>query len=389
MNPDSALLSDGADRFQPARRRLSSPPPDLSGRRLPRDMSRPVKSDRYGYATGRIRAMENHLLDADRLNRLLDARSLEDVSRILQESGYPGGDPETSLRLELAALFTLQRQLLPEPRLLDVFLLFHDCHNLKVCLKYLAANWLSQPAPESGAPPGQLPESPPSLLYSAVEPLMLQPALVQPDLLFRAIRDRQPELVLPWLYQLALAAVAAWQSRYDLADLDILIDRTAYQLAIQSAAPLACPFLTDYLRLRIDLVNLEILLRSQPLRQDEAYLQQTLLSGGSLAIPLLLEWYALPRDQLAVRLTATPFASLAPVIVSYGQHLATVRFGRLADQLILRHLAKARQVLRGPEVPLAYLLNRSLEIRTVRMVLAGLRHGWSSARIRELVLVSP
>ena len=71
---------------------------------------------------------------------------------------------------------------------------------------------------------------------------MATPSLIEPEKLFRAIRDRQPDLVPDWLYQAAVAAASAMQARYNIAEIDQILDRVAFSEALQRAQKLGCPF---------------------------------------------------------------------------------------------------------------------------------------------------
>lgn len=361
-----------------------------------------VDIGRYGYATGRVRALEAHLMDSARLNRVFEARLPEDIGRVLQECGYPAGDPETSLVREQTAVYELMRRIIPDKAFVDALLLFHDCHNLKAILKSLVA-WWPRPdesfgSPETGmgseqqqsarpepiADKAGLPEPRQPVQFSTVESLMIQPSLIAPAVLFQAVRDRQLELLPAWLDQAALQAVQAYQASYDVAAIDLVLDQTAYCQAQQRAAQLGNAFFSQYLTLRIDLVNLAILLRARFLHQGERYLRQALLPGGTFLAETLLAWFPVSADQLAAALTPTRLGSLAPLVADFGHGGTTGRFSREADHLILRHLDRARRILRGPEIPLAYLIARLLEIKNVRIALTCLRNGLPPAQAREL-----
>ena len=100
-----------------------------------------IKDTDYLAISARIRGMENTLMSRDKMEQLLETQSDEEVSRILQEYGYPAfslADPE-----ELDEAFSnvrrniwkdLERSL-PDPRYLDVFRMKYDYHNVKAVLK--------------------------------------------------------------------------------------------------------------------------------------------------------------------------------------------------------------------------------------------------------------
>lgn len=56
-------------------------------------MANKIKDTDYLAISARVRAMETTLLTAERMERLLEARSDEEVSKLLQDCGYPSWTP--------------------------------------------------------------------------------------------------------------------------------------------------------------------------------------------------------------------------------------------------------------------------------------------------------
>ena len=52
-------------------------------------MAKRIKDTDYLVISARIRAMENTLMTRERMEQILDARSHEEVAKILQDCGYP------------------------------------------------------------------------------------------------------------------------------------------------------------------------------------------------------------------------------------------------------------------------------------------------------------
>ena len=103
-----------------------------------------IKDTDYLAISARIRAMETTLLTAERMERLLEARSGEEVSKLLQECGYPELDAARPEAMD-AALSQAREALLadlgdsaPDPRYIDIFKLKYDYHNAKTILKAAA-----------------------------------------------------------------------------------------------------------------------------------------------------------------------------------------------------------------------------------------------------------
>ncbi len=349
--------------------------------------TKPVSANRYLYASGRIRALEIQLLDSGRLNRLHEARTIDEINRILTESGYPAAsDPETRLSREIVAAYQLMQTLFVEPAYMEILLLFHDFHNLKVILKTLTPAWPHRPNADH-AVADDLPEAsgPYSLLGpSALDPLFRHPSLVDPHILFSAVRDRQAAAVPAWLYGAAVQAVRRYQQSYDVSDIDQYLDRTASGLALAKADQIGNLFFSQYLRLQSDLTNLGLLLRTRLLRSGTADLEHVLLPGGSLPVNRMLDLYGASTEQIKAAYASTPVAALAALADEYGQPGSAGRFSRLADNLVIGHIRQARGLWRGPEILLAYLIGREMEIKNIRIALTCLRNGLPSDQAREM-----
>lgn len=81
-----------------------------------------IKDTDYLAISARVRAMETTLLTEARMDRLLEARSDEEVSKLLQECGYPALDAARPEEMD-AALSQAREELLadlsdsaPEPQ---------------------------------------------------------------------------------------------------------------------------------------------------------------------------------------------------------------------------------------------------------------------------------
>ena len=98
----------------------------------------------YAYAVGRIQAIENRMLDQNKLDLLIGSRSAEEALRMLQDAGYAEGEDvsgyEVLLSRELARAYAILKELAPDREVIDVFLLKNDYHNLKVLIKQEFSN---------------------------------------------------------------------------------------------------------------------------------------------------------------------------------------------------------------------------------------------------------
>jgi len=350
-----------------------------------------VKIDRYNYASGRIRALEVQLMDAGQTNRLYEARTVEDIGRVMADCGYPSAaDPETALTREMVSVYQLMQNLFPDQDFVDALIQFHDFHNLKVILKSLIPAWprqtaaAVQPIPPAGAQEADLPESSSLASAAALESLFLKPALVDSNLLFQAVRDRRRDLVPAWIYDEAVQVSRRYLATYDVSEIDMGLDQAASRKAVEYAQRLQFPFFTQYLARRFDLINLGLLLRTRFLHSGTTTLRQQLLTGGTLPAGQIADLYDAPASQILAFLQDKPYAVLSQLVESFGAPGTAARFGLLADNLLIDLIRSARWALRGPDVLLAYLIAREMEIKNIRIALTCLRNGLPAAQAREL-----
>ena len=104
-------------------------------------MAKKIKDTDYLAISARVRAMENDLLTAERMEQLLAAHTDDEAVKLLQSFGYPELDlahpeamDEAIGAVRLATLEDLSGSL-PDAGYLDVFKIKYDYHNVKALLK--------------------------------------------------------------------------------------------------------------------------------------------------------------------------------------------------------------------------------------------------------------
>ena len=98
-------------------------------------MSRPKDTD-YLSVSARLRAMENRLIDREKTQRMLEAPTDEEARKVLTECGYADQIPlEEALRRRRAELYRELKKAVPDVRLVELFQIKYDYHNIKAILK--------------------------------------------------------------------------------------------------------------------------------------------------------------------------------------------------------------------------------------------------------------
>ena len=104
-------------------------------------MTKKYHDTEYLYLSACIHSWETRLLTPERREQLLSAPTDRDAARVLEEMGWPAFDPESEAALDQAVgrrreeLFARLGKDMPDARILDVFRLPTDYHNLKGLVK--------------------------------------------------------------------------------------------------------------------------------------------------------------------------------------------------------------------------------------------------------------
>ncbi len=348
----------------------------------------------YAFAGGRLAALWGKSPDAARTARLAEVKDVADLARLLAEAGYPPADDlETSLSEGMAADDRGLRELCREGDgdFLDLLLISNDAHNLKLFLKDLSVFW---PEPErkvseagfGASDPGQGPRTGTPLpavareaSFSRAATQVLRPSTVPPEKLFEALRDAAMAYIPLWLKTAASAAYEAYMRTGDPYRIDAEVDRAQAAEAQRRADLLECPWVTGLIQLKTDLVNLGVLLRVRAAALDRDVLDRTLLPGGSVPESDVLRLFDATEDAIADRFRAAGCgdalaAATAPEAENGGIG-ATSRYGKAADDCLMKYVRTVKSIPYGPEWLVAHRFAKETEARNFRIVMLLLRNG--------------
>jgi V/A-type H+-transporting ATPase subunit C len=111
----------------------------------------------HAYAVGRVRVLEQMLLNEQALERLIACENLDEVLRALAEAGW--GDAASKNEVDrladrhIADACKLVREITPEPVITDCFLIKYDVLNMKVLVKSRALGISDAALSENGTIP--------------------------------------------------------------------------------------------------------------------------------------------------------------------------------------------------------------------------------------------
>ena len=324
-------------------------------------MSRQKDTD-YLFISTRLRALEGKLLTRERMERMLEARSDDDAAKVLIECGYEGLEPlsssnlEQSLKQRREETFSELGELAPDSRIVDVFRLKYDYHNIKTIVKCAAT--------------GQDPQR-----------LLIDAGRIPAQELWEALRKDEPEDLPEALLDAAQQARDVLAATKDPQKSDFVLDRAYYGELTALAGETGSEFLQSYVHLLIDTANLRSAVRSLRMKKHSDFLSSVLVEGGTV-------------DRELIAATALSGGSLVSIFPEDLQDAAALgdeavkggaqtAFEKACDDAIGALLRKSRMVPFGDSVLISYVAAVENDITAARIILSGRLSGVATPSIRE------
>ena len=315
-------------------------------------MAKKIKDTDYLAISARIRGMENTLLTKERMEQILDARSHEEVNKILEQCGYSELDPlhpeamdEMLLDFRKSVFEDLTAGA-PDTRYIDIFKLEYDYHNAKSILKAQAV----------GVSPDRM-----LVELGCVPTKVLQEAITSgewndiPQELAAAVQEAQEVLNTTRDPQLS----------------DIVLDRRYYRHLLNVAEATESSFLEGYVQTQIDAANLRALVRTLRMGKNETFLAGVLVEGGQMATAGILKVSADHGAGLAELYASTTLAAAAAAGVEAMKGGPLIDFEKLCSDAVAEYLSGAQFVPFGEAPLVGYLAARATEFTNLRILLMG------------------
>jgi len=318
------------------------------------------KDTDFLYLSAMVRELENHLISAEQLDRMIRADSDQEAVRVLEECGYGQVDVTDAMALDRAFALKMAETLhelanrSPEEAIVDAFRIKYDYHNAKVLVKAEAADVDGDSLLSDG---GRVPrrvfeESYYEERFSADAPQILADATLAAHELLNDTGDAQAA--------------------------DILLDHAMYREYLALAEQMDDAFFTGYVRLMIDGVNLRTAVRAVRMGLGPDALLDVLIPGGDVPPVEVIR-----TSNFKNLYASTPLEPAAKLAREAMDGSALTAFEREADNAIRAYLGKAKFVAFGIAPVIAYMAALESEAMAVRIVMASRGAGLSPEAIRE------
>jgi len=321
------------------------------------------KDTDYLFISAYLRAKEPQLLTEEKAVRMLSS-SVQEAARTLEGCGYAdilSTGLDNALNARRAAVFSEVEALAPKDGVVALFRMRYDYHNAKTIVKAEAIG--TDPTPLlSGT--GRSEAQALKTAYETGE------AGSVPQAVLTAMQTARDALSRSADPQLA----------------DLILDRAYFAEYHAAAAQVGSSFLMGYAALQADSANLRAAVRARRMQKDAGFLEGVLVPGGSVDAAEICR--ALGQDEPFAPLFALTALAAAAQSGDESQTGSLTAFERLCDDTLTAYFAKARTVVFGEQVVIAYLCALETEIAAARMIVNGLQIGLPAdtirTRLREL-----
>lgn len=331
------------------------------------------RQEDYGYAVARIRAMERRFLDAQAMQRMLDAEDTESVIKVLSETSYAtvltanAGESnfDKILEAELRSAYEEIGQFVPDKLLVEMMLLQYDFHNVKVLLKSIFS------ARRGG-----------KKRWDLLSSLGAHGA----DELITNI-ESEDYMRLPFgLNTLVPQCISAWEQNCDVLEVERLLDRRMFEVMLEQASVLDVVGLKEWVRARIDGENIRSLVRLKRFGYESQGVLPFLHEGGTIATEILASLVSEPFEGWARTLDFSDYGSLLSQMEFSGDFSELIlSLEKILDDYYLAKLSIYRYSQNAPENITSYLWAKEMEIKNVRMIFVSKGNSGSNENLRGLL----
>lgn len=322
-----------------------------------------IKDTDYLYATARLRCLENQMLSNRELQKMIDARTMEEAFKVLGDAGIglnqSSENYEQGLTESLKETYALVEQLSPKKGLVEIFRYRYDGHNLKALIKCRR-------------------------LDGGCEDILADLGNLSPDELATQLESGSFDGLNLMIGQAALEAQEALAKTADPQIVDVIIDRAVLEAMGQHAADFGNAFLINLVTAQIDIANIRAAVRLQRMGKDVFFLRRVLAKGGSIDTDQLAAAFEQGLDEILALIAISDYnKALEPAFDALRSGGGLTLFERLCDNCIIGLLSKSKFIAFGIEPVISYLYGKESEVKAARIVLASKAAGVPARQITE------
>ncbi len=322
-----------------------------------------MDDSRYIYASGYVRALANKLLEPRVLRQLVDSGGGETFLRILNATWYSSNSMEEfeiNLREKSLEDIRLSRKLFLERPLREITGLKYDFFNCSALLKAKHSAVKAEPA------------------------LFENEGSMDINLLRKAVYEGKTSDVPGYIVSSIAEAEKRFEQTASVLQMELALDAGYMKTFHLKCGETGNRFFIDFSRIVSDLFNINTFFRIK-LFMPGINPADALVDTGS-AEPRAFAGFKDDDDGLSRFFALTPYSDIVSgALAGMKGKGALARIEAMSGGLLLRFLAQSRYVTMGPEPVFSYFWFRAEEIKSLRVISAGIRAGLPAVTLAERV----
>lgn len=325
--------------------------------------------DRMDFVQGvtRTRVLEKKLLSRARIDRMVDAKDIDEVFKILSETEYSNWVASISrpeeydniLSQELQRVYKLMREISKDKVIVDLHMLKYDYHNLKVLVKEMALN---QDLSHLYIPIGTVDFDKLKADYQAGN--------------FKFI-DKQFKEALDISYK-------DYEETKDPQRIDLVLDKLYFSHLYEMANDTQVKLFIEYVEDLIDFTNLKTLIRLKKQGKDMKFVEEVLLPNGKIEKNDIVSSLNDSIDVIINKFKNYRIsAGLKKGLESYQETNRLSDLEKYMDDYLMSLNKPSKNVVFGPEPLFSYVIAKETEIKVLRIIMVSKLNNLSPEAIRE------
>lgn len=320
----------------------------------------------YGQSVVTIRILEKRLLTRNRLERMIEAQTPEEVLKLLGETEYSQNmadihgsqDYEIILKRETERVFSIVRNMIKNTGIVDVLSLKYDYHNLKVLLKSkITGKDFSSLLMQAG-----------TIDASKFKVKFESQSNDLPQEIIEAIDEVQKD----------------FEENHNPQRIDIIVDKHYFRNLSRLAKEIDVKVITDYVEGLIDFQNMITLFRVQKQKRDARFLETVIFEGGTISKNKIVASINDNTDTILNKFKKEKLGTyLVKGLEAFSETKRLSELEKISDNYLMELNKESKYVVFGPEPLFTYLVAKEREINAVRMIMVSKINNISSDKIRE------
>lgn len=321
----------------------------------------------FAQAVTSTRVLENRLLKPLTIEKMVDAKDVEEVLRILGDTEYAAAVAAASkdrsyediLTFEHIRIFKLMKEISPNNVAVDLLALKYDFHNIKVMLKEKLM----------GSDLDHL-----YIPFGSIDFKRLKSFFAAGDLKSIDPRFRKPiEYVLK-----------DFEENKDPQKIDILVDRYYFRELYERAVDSGVELFIDYVKDGIDFLNITTAIRLKKQGKDAKFFREVILFNGNIDKDDII---ASLNDTLDVMINKFKYAKISPDLIRALEEYQETGHLRKIEKHMDNHIMKlnkpSKSIVFGPEPIFSYIYAKEMEIKAIRIIMVSKNNNIPPQAIRE------